>query len=1012
MNTLEFLKTILPEYGIHYLALFKEGYSNPAHKAYTDLETMAYAIEGMAKSQQVSVYHACASYQKAVIELDELDKNGKPQRRYRVEENWDKAKAFWVDVDCGQEKFDKGQGYLTKKDACMAMAKFAKGVGIPRPMLVDSGNGIHAYWPLTHEIGHELWRKVATVLKATLAHEGVLADPTRTADFPSILRPVGSTNRKNGDAKTVKLLAACEAIDPKEFAVTLFAYAKENNVKAVKETSKKTKKYQASDLNSDLTAHLTQYPETPVDANVMADKCQQVGKMRDTMGDVEYEVWRRVIGLLTFCEGGRETAEAWTSNREETGHTSLDWDIKYDTWNAGPTTCESLESCNPNGCVGCPMKGKVTTPLQLGRVIPEPEPTVEETVTEEGVEEKVEAPALPRGYQWDSGLLSRLIPDKEGVLQIFPFCENLFYPTTRIRGEDGTFRYGIRLHLPDKRIRDFEILGESVASPTDLLRAMARYELTKSNHKNAGEHMAAYLLDQLQSLKRSIAETNTMTAFGWKDDYKSFLVGETLFHKDGTERKVLVGGNAKERAVAFKSNNGSIEGYAKALNFMYNRPEAVHWQYAICAGWGSLLSHNCEDLYKGLVLALQGGKSGRGKTTACHAALAAFGNPEKLTLNSKDGFTTNALWATLGVYNNIPVLADELTNMDAGVFSDVAYGVSNGQDKVRLTSKGGGVVFAKSSEWRLNVYVTGNRDFYGLLAANQANSQAEAVRLIQLNVDRYPVLMLVDRADYPDTEEGEDEWKSASAMVAAEHIKKMTANSGHAGAAMVKYILANEAEVYSDMQTMLGKFTSVLSDPKFRFYRAHSACTIVIAKIAKKLGVMDFDVKELYKFTVNLLRELADSVTENNTVTSEDGFQRMVSMLSPRIIVTTECRDSRDGRGPETPRNRVNGAIAGRYILGTANSKELAGRLILSQKEVRDWCMANRMDYHSMVASLKDDGALISQGEKFVITRGTDCTSQQTRCIVVDTRRLNAESSAPVLTLVTDQFDGQAVNEV
>jgi hypothetical protein len=658
------------------------------------------------------------------------------------------------------------------------------------------------------------------------------------------------------------------------------------------------------------------------------------------------------------------------------------------------------------------MKGRVTTPLQLGRVIPEPEATVEETVTEEGVEEQAAVPALPRGYQWDSGLLSRLIPDKEGVLQIFPFCENLFYPTTRIRGEDGTFRYGIRLHLPDKRIRDFEISGESVASPTDLLRAMARYELTKSNHKNAGEHMAAYLLDQLQSLKRSITETNTMTAFGWKDDHKSFLIGETLYLQDGSERKVLVGGNAKERAATFKNSRGSLEGYAEALNFMYNRPEAVHWQYAICAGWGSLVSHHCEDLYKGLILALQGGKSGRGKTTACHAALAAFGNPEKMTLNSKEGFTTNALWATLGVYNNIPVLADELTNMEAGVFSDVAYGVSNGQDKVRLTSKGGGVVFAKSSEWRLNVYVTGNRDFYGLLAANQANSQAEAVRLIQLNVDRYDSLMLVNRADYPETDEGEDAWRSASAMVAAEHIKKMTANSGHAGAAMVKYILANEAEVYRDMQTMLGKFTEVLSNPKFRFYRAHSACTIVIAKIAKKLGIVEFDIRELYKFTVNLLRELAESVNENNTVTSEDGFQRMVGMLSQRIIVTTECRDSRDGRGPETPRNRVNGPIAGRYILGTANSKELAGRLILSQKEVRDWCMANRMDYHSMVTSLKDDGALISQGEKFVITRGTDCTSQQTRCIVVDTRRLNAESATPVLSLVSNQFDGDAVNEV
>jgi hypothetical protein len=1009
MDTLEFLRVILPEHGIHYLALFKEGYKFPAHKVYTDLETMAEAIEGMAGSKQLSVYHACASYQKAVIELDELDKNGNNKRKYRIPENWDKAKAFWVDVDCGQEKFDKGQGYLTKKEAVVAMAKFAKDVGIPRPMLVDSGNGIHAYWPLTHEIGPELWRKVATVLKSTLAHCKVIADPTRTADFSSILRPVGSTNRKNGDAKTVKVLATCEAIDPKEFATPLFAYAKENDVKLIREAPKK--QYN-NDLNSDLTAHLPQYPEIPADANVMADKCQQAATMRDTMGDVEYEVWRRVIGLLTFCESGRETAQAWTSNREESGHTSLDWDVKYDTWNAGPSTCESFQSCNPDGCNGCQFKGKITTPLQLARVIPEPEETVEETVNEESVTEEVSIPALPRGYQWDSGLLSRLLPDKEGVLQAFPFCENLFYPMTRIRGEDGTFRYGIRLHLPDKRIRDFEISGESVASPTDLLRAMARYELTKSNHKNAGEHMAAYLLDQLQSLKRSITETNTLTSFGYKDDNKAFLLGETLYEADGSERKVLVGGNAKERMATFKNGRGSLEGYAKALNFMYNRPGAVHWQYTICSGWGSLLAHHCEDLYKGLILALQGGESGRGKTTVCHAALAAFGNPEKLTLNSKDGFTTNALWATLGVFNNVPILVDELTGMDSAVFSDVAYGVSNGQDKVRLTSKNGGVVFAKSSEWRLNVYITGNRDFYGLLAANQANSQAEAVRLIQLNVDRYEGLMLVDRANYPKTPEGKKAWEAASGLVAAEHIKKMTANSGHAGAALIQYILANHDEVHKDIHTMLGKFTEVLSNPKFRFYRAHSACTIVIAKIARKLGIMEFDIKEMYKFTVNLLRELSESVAENNTVTSEDAFQRMVSILSSRIIVTTECRDRRDGRGPETPRNRINGPIAGRYILGSQSSKEFAGRLILSQKEVRDWCMANRMDFHSMMKSLQDAKALVAQGDKFVITRGTDCPSMQTRCIIVDMHKLNAEANAPVLSLVTNQFDGEAAEAV
>jgi hypothetical protein len=272
--------------------------------------------------------------------------------------------------------------------------------------------------------------------------------------------------------------------------------------------------------------------------------------------------------------------------------------------------------------------------------------------------------------------------------------------------------------------------------------------------------------------------------------------------------------------------------------------------------------------------------------------------------------------------------------------------------------------------------------------------------------------MLVDRAKYPKTPEGKKAWEAASGLVAAEHIKKMTANSGHAGAALIQYILANRDEVHNDIQTMLGKFTEVLSNPKFRFYRAHSACTIVIAKIARKLGIMEFDIKQMYKFTVNLLRDLADSVAENNTVTSEDAFQRMVSILSARIIVTTECRDRRDGRGPETPRNRVNGPIAGRYILGTQSNKEFAGRLILSQKEVRDWCMANRMDFHSMLTSLQEAKALVAHGDKFVITRGTDCPSMQTRCIIVDMHKLNAEANAPVLSLVSNQFDGEAAEAV
>jgi predicted P-loop ATPase len=425
ISTLDFLKRILPQDGIHFLALFKEGNEKPEHKAYTDLETMAYAIEGMANNKQLAVYHACASYQKAVIELDELNEWGNPKRKYRIPENWDRAKAFWVDIDCGKKKFDAGQGYLTKRDAIAAVYKFNSTIGWPEPMIVDSGNGIHLYWPLRKDIGHNAWCKVASILKATLAHEGVIADPSRTADFASILRPIGSVNRKEGSNKPVVAKTQVEASDPNELATKLISYAHANGVKLIKEAPKI--QFQETDLNSDLTDHLTQYSQVPADANLMANKCAQVAAMRDSRGDVSYEHWRFVIGLLTYCENGRTLAEEWSAKREATGHTNLDWDVRYDTWSAGPTVCETFESCNPTGCSGCPMKGKIKTPLVLGTMVDgaNAAPSVSKSVLIE---------KLPDWYRTKDGKAFRPMQttaNLKAVMELFGWSELRFNEMTK-----------------------------------------------------------------------------------------------------------------------------------------------------------------------------------------------------------------------------------------------------------------------------------------------------------------------------------------------------------------------------------------------------------------------------------------------------------------------------------------------------------------------------------------------------------------------------------------------------
>lgn len=994
MTALEFLKLILPEHGIHYLALFTKDV-NPKtnrpftfHKSYLNLEDMAADIPRWEKDPKfVATYHACVSYLKPYIEVE---KGGETRKQYRIPENWDRAKAFWIDLDCGQAKFDAGDGYLTKKDAVAAITKFAKQLNWPRPMIVGSGNGVHAYWPLTKDIKAATWVKVAAALKSALAHAGVIADPSRTADFASILRPPGTLNRKDGDSKEVKVLASCEPCEPADLAAKLSIYVKANNVKMIKEAAPRERS-----KNSDL---MMEYPQVDTSLDIMVTKCAQVAAMRSEKGDIGYEHWRGVAGLAKYCTDGEALMHNWSEDYP--GYTYEETQAKIDTWTMAPTLCEFFEKCNPDGCLGCEFKGKIKTPMVLGRVIPISVEKEQETVTEEGETETVTIPALPPSYHWDGQLMSRMIPDKDGVNHPMAFCHDLFYLTSRIRGEDGTYRHGVRMHLANKKVREFEISGEAIASNTDMLRALAKHELHTSNHKDAGSHMAAYLRDQLKALKSQVEEISTMTSFGWRDD-GSFLIGDRLHCKDGTTRKVLVGGNARKYAKHL-TPKGTIEGYANALNYMYNREGAEPWQYSLCAGWGTLLSPMCEASYKGIVFALHGGDTARGKTTVCHASLAAFGAPSELSVNGKQGFTPLALWAVLGTIRGLPVLLDELTSAEPSVISDIAYGIANGKERIRLKSQGGVVSIADAAEWRLNMFVTGNMDFHGLLAANQANSQAEAVRVIQLSVDRYHHLANSNAAGQED-----DETRQRSREI-AHALAEFDANRGVAGDAMVKYVVANYDKVAKEVQDMVHQLTVEVPSSKYRFYRSHTACTLVMARICKQLGIIDFDIEALHAFIIHTIRDLAESVMSSNTVSDEEAFSRMISSLASRILVTNEFRDKRDGRGPETPRSRIVGEVAGRYVLGTQKDREQAGHMMIAQKEIRDWCIKNRTDYTVLINKLAKDKVLVSRGEKVTLTKGTDYPTVQQRCIIVDMYKIDKEAVPNLSVVQTQEVDGES----
>ena len=973
MNTLEFFQEILPDEGTHLLATFEPDSDVPYHKAYNSLEELANAVTWYeANRPEVSIFHTCAAYKAAFQMLP----SGK--KTFRKSPNWLSAKAFWTDIDCGESKATPDEngkiaGYIDKKTALFAVKDFLDKSGFPAPLVIDSGNGIHLYWPLTKSIPPEKWQPLAQAFKAVLIHHGLIVDHSRTTDFSSVLRPVGSFHKK-GEPREVRAKNKVSPISPKEFLNLVQSQV--NQYSLTIEQS-----YNRNSEERDELEAFSSTSFTPTSAQKVADHCAQVAAMRDTQGDVGYEHWRGVIGIIKFCEEGIDLAHEWSERRAETGHSQTDTDMRFDTWDAKATKCSYFENCNPTGCDGCQYKGKINSPITLGKILVETEAEVIEAEVDGRIME-VEIPEFPANYTRKGNLMIRQMEDKDGIVHDFIFSPNLFYPVHRVRKEDGTYCLRMRLHLPNNKTREFDLDTKSLASPQDLAKALSQYELLGSNSKDANMHMSAYMRDFLEKLKTEAEEMNTMVSYGWNEDMTAFLLGDRLYHVDGTIRKVLVGGMAKEFLPAF-IYRGTTEGYAKGIDFLYNRKGMEVMQYAVAAAFGSILTPLADSQYKGLILSLAGGDTGKGKTTVSMAGLYAFGDAQKMQIAGTQGSTNNARYGLISTFKNIPVLLDELTHMEPALVSELAYQVSMGKEKLRQQVKNSTVVFAPPRDFALNAYGTSNSGLHGKLSAFQENAQAEAVRIIEFNIDRYPGTKLEVEEVNPVR-------------------KVIERNAGAAGDDYLKYVVTHLDDITTDIAVCSKKLQAELPDSKFRFWIWHASCTLTALKIMNQLGICHFDHAHLFEFIVESFHQMADSVATTNSLTPEEALNSIISKLSPRIIVTDEYRDARDGRGPEYV--KIIGIPAGRCINGGGNVKDetVAGKLFICRKEFITAAKAIRMEADAIIEYAKQVGVYIPYNQKFTIGRGTNIKTGNTNVICIDQTKLESlDESAPKLSVLS-----------
>ena len=145
MQTKEFLDLVWSDQG-YYCVVSKDQHNNVSPVFLNSIdEILAKALTF--NKNNLDIYFTCSTW---VENTDRKAKNAKEQ------------KIFWLDIDCGYDtKKRKWKDYRTKEEAMVALRNFTDVTKLPAPLIVDSGNGMHCYWPFTDPVASEVWKPIA-----------------------------------------------------------------------------------------------------------------------------------------------------------------------------------------------------------------------------------------------------------------------------------------------------------------------------------------------------------------------------------------------------------------------------------------------------------------------------------------------------------------------------------------------------------------------------------------------------------------------------------------------------------------------------------------------------------------------------------------------------------------------------------------------------------------------------------------------------------------------------------
>jgi len=750
----------------------------------------------------------------------------------RRAENAIYCRSFFIDLDAG----DNPKKYRTKEEALASLDDFISIVGLPPPVRVDSGGGVHAYWLFDQDIPTEEWKPYALKFKQ-LCLDHIKIDPAVTADAARILRCPETFNYKKDEPVPTRLLdedfGQYSFEDFKDFLGVV-----EPDTKSLLDMFPK-----GLDEDTKKIARLDNYETTFQDiaeSSLSGEGCAQIKHILMNAATLEEPMWYAGLSIARHCTDWESAIHLMSEDHP--GYNYENTVKKANQAFGKPFSCEKFDELNPGGCEGCPLKGRITNPLAIGkRLVEAPTKEMSEEDTVRLSENPQEIPTFPpflkpytRGRNGGVYFVPPPKVDEEGVKrQEDPIClsVNDLFPVKRMYspadGECMLMRH-LMQHDP---MREF-ILPMSWVYAIDFFK-----KILSSNSVTFLPthlvHLQNYVIKWNQYLMSKHKAEIMRMQMGWTENHDAFVIGAHEIIPTG--ETVKASASPLVRNISKLLNPvGEYDLWKESANAL-NAPGYELHAFGMLCGFGSPLMYLTPTA--GVCVSFASAESGTGKTSAMYSALSIWGDPRELSVLDGNA-TDNAFVGRLLNLKNLPLGIDEASNADPEAISRLAHRISQGKAKLRMQSSVNAERDLEMTASLIAIFTT-NSPLYDKLQQLKASPDGEVARIVEFDVKRP---------------------HSLTREVGMKLFNPFRFNYGHAGPMFIKYVYKiGVDEVKRKIEKWQYRFREDFGDDvSHRFYESLVAAAFAGGEIANEAGIISLDLEHIYQKVLTDIMDIRD----------------------------------------------------------------------------------------------------------------------------------------------------------